>query len=184
MSLGWKESPWRTVAEFLCRDFTDANKSKGVGIVKLKGMVGFTLSSLAFLFSSMPTAGAVTYRVTCSGDITRALQGAITGASDGDVVRIGSGSCMASGPIQWTDKNISVIGAGIDATTIIAGNNDVFDVAMTTGSAGASSAGTPVSENIMARIRHDAHREHNLCSHLSILRKSQWPHHGLADRPR
>lgn len=69
---------------------------------------------IAFLACS---ALATTRNVSCSGTITSSLQSAVNSSIDGDTVSIGAGSCT-SGKITWTNKNIAIIGQGIDATTI------------------------------------------------------------------
>jgi len=55
------------------------------------------------------------------------VQAAITAASDGDIVLIPSGSCVWTAGVKWTDKNISVIGAGME-NTIITGDGTKFDI--------------------------------------------------------
>jgi hypothetical protein len=55
--------------------------------------------------------------VSCSGTITTSLQSAITASVDGDVVNIGAGTC-ASGPVTWTNKNITIQGQGRSLTNI------------------------------------------------------------------
>ncbi len=89
-------------------------------------------------------AWTTTYNVACSGNITSSLQSAITAASNGDIVSIGAGSCTWS-PVGWTDKNISIIGAGIDQT-VVTSNGQLFSVTMTGGADGTSSAGTAVKK--------------------------------------
>ncbi len=113
-------------------------------MVRAKSIVERAILCATCFLLWFATAGAETYDVQCSGDITVPLQAAVSATSDGDTVRITPGSCTTSRPIKWIDKNIAIMGAGMGATTIAAGDNDVFDVAMTTGTAGASSAGTPV----------------------------------------
>jgi hypothetical protein len=55
------------------------------------------------------------------------VQAAVTNASDGDTINIPSGSFnWGSSYITWTDKNISVIGAGIDVTTITVSGSWAF----------------------------------------------------------
>lgn len=59
------------------------------------------------------------FTVTASGDITSALQSAISSASDGDYIAITAGSCSLSA-ITINDKNITIKGAGIGVTNITA----------------------------------------------------------------
>lgn len=80
------------------------------------------------LFAAMLPTYAATYSVSCSGDITSALQSAINSAADGDTVNIGAGSCTGGG-VSWTNKNISVIGKGIGTTVV---NGLSFNVTDTT----------------------------------------------------
>lgn len=58
-----------------------------------------------------------TAAVTCSGNITTALQSAINVAVDGSTVDIMAGNCSA-GSVSWTNKNITVRGQGIGATVV------------------------------------------------------------------
>ncbi|HEU0119614.1 MAG TPA: hypothetical protein VFQ91_03750 [Bryobacteraceae bacterium] len=68
---------------------------------------------ILFVFCVVPGVAAV----TCSGDITKALQSAIDAATDGSVVDITAGSCTAGG-VSWTNKNITVRGTGIGSTVV------------------------------------------------------------------
>ncbi len=71
-------------------------------------------------------AMAATRTVNCSGSITSALQSAINASVDGDVVSIGAGSCSA-GSVNWANKNITVKGQGIGATTVSGLSFSVLD---------------------------------------------------------
>jgi hypothetical protein len=59
---------------------------------------------------------AATINVSCSGDITTALTNATNSASSGDTVNISAGSCSVNpawdNRVSWTDKNITLQGAG------------------------------------------------------------------------
>lgn len=57
------------------------------------------------------------FAVTCTGNITTALQNAINSAVDGDTVDISAGNCSA-GTVSWSNKNITVRGQGIGATVV------------------------------------------------------------------
>lgn len=73
--------------------------------------------------------------VDCSGDITTALQAAITASADGDVVSIGAGSCTQSAMLSWSDKSIELKGAGVGTTTLTATHaNSLLGVFMNNGS--------------------------------------------------
>ena len=95
------------------------------------------IASLAVCFIglalAMPvSASATTRNVTCSGDITSALNAAINASSNGDIVNITSGSCSMSKLSMITDKNITIQGAGKGVTVITA--NAGFGAIQTTGS--------------------------------------------------
>jgi hypothetical protein len=66
-----------------------------------------------------PPSWAATRSVTCSGDITSALSGAVSASADGDTVSISAGSCSMQ-RISINDKNITIQGAGKDRTLITA----------------------------------------------------------------
>jgi hypothetical protein len=72
--------------------------------------------SIVLALSTAPVFAA-TRSVSCSGDITSALQLAINAAVDGDEVSVGAGSCSA-GTVSWSNKNITVKGQGIGTTTV------------------------------------------------------------------
>ena len=72
---------------------------------------------LAALLATMPSALAST--VNLSGCAQATVQAAVTAAKDGDVIMIPAGTCTWSTAVQWTDKSIWVIGAGIGATGIL-----------------------------------------------------------------
>src|SRR3569832_654551 len=59
------------------------------------------------------------WAVPCSGDITASLQSAVNAAVDGTTIAIGAGSCTING-IQWTNKNITIQGAGKGVTILTA----------------------------------------------------------------
>ena len=66
------------------------------------------------LAAHVGVASATTRDVSCVGSITSQLQSAIDSSSDGDEVHLGAGTCSFA--VSWTDKNISIIGAGTDQT--------------------------------------------------------------------
>jgi hypothetical protein len=71
-----------------------------------------------FVFvSATSRVEAATRNVACSGTITSAVQSAINSSVDGDIVSIGAGTCSFGGA-SWTDKNITVTGAGKGATIL------------------------------------------------------------------
>lgn len=76
------------------------------------------LSLIIFLglFGLIKKSKAATRNVTCSGDIMTALTSATSAANNGDIVNIGAGLCSVSPAwvdrIGWTDKNITLQGAG------------------------------------------------------------------------
>lgn len=68
--------------------------------------------------STATTYGAPTTRnVTCSGDISSAVQTAANASADGDIVNIGAGSCTMSG-LLIQDKAITIQGQGQGVTNI------------------------------------------------------------------
>ena len=72
---------------------------------------------IIFVLLFPTVAFATDYPVTCSGTITSALQSAINSATDGDTVTISAGSCSSS-LVSWTNKNITLQGAGADSTHV------------------------------------------------------------------
>ena len=75
---------------------------------------------LPLLISSFPSSvHAAT--VTASSCSQSAVQTAVNSAANGDTVAIPAGSCSWSGAVAWTNKNIAVVGAGKDVTTINCG---------------------------------------------------------------
>lgn len=71
------------------------------------------------LLFACTVAGATVRTVTCSGDVTSALQAAINSSVDGDVVAISDGTCQQSkSTILIKNKNITLEGAGPDRTTL------------------------------------------------------------------
>lgn len=83
---------------------------------------------------ALPTEAATVTVSACTGtnDHTK-IQTAINSAVDGDVVQIQAGTCAIGGLISWTNKNITVQGAGIGATTLNS-NIDTFHVNVTNAS--------------------------------------------------
>ncbi len=69
---------------------------------------------LLLLICMMPA-----FAITCSGDITSALQAAVNSAADGTTIPITAGSCSMGG-VRWANKNITILGAGKDLTIITA----------------------------------------------------------------
>ena len=72
---------------------------------------------LALALLAFAPAFATTRNVTCSGDISTAVQNAINASLDGDTVNITSGSCSTTG-WSWTNKNITIQGQGKGVTTL------------------------------------------------------------------
>ena len=63
-----------------------------------------------------PQASAATVSATSCAQAN--VQSAVNSAADGDTVSVPAGSCSWSGTISWSNKNVSVIGAGKDVTNI------------------------------------------------------------------
>jgi hypothetical protein len=103
--------------------------------------------SLVFCVLLSPHANAKTF--TASSCSSNDVQTAVNSATDGDTVNIPAGSCTWTSPVTWTNKNITVLGAGIGSTNITAGsgsNAAAFHIIITNGTSGASSAGTPIKQ--------------------------------------
>jgi hypothetical protein len=67
------------------------------------------------------------------------VQGAIANAQDGDTVSIPAGSCTWTSAVGWSNKNISLIGAGIGNTVITNGIADPYSGVIGVGNASKSS---------------------------------------------
>lgn len=78
----------------------------------------FALAATVFATPSWGT----TRNVTCSGDITSAMNSAISSSVDGDIVNISAGSCSMNRLNSISDKNITIQGAG-KASTLITANS-------------------------------------------------------------
>jgi hypothetical protein len=75
-----------------------------------------------FVFCLLTSVTASAATVPCSGDITAALTTAINSTSSGGTVDISAGSCSMSKMAAFTDKNITIRGAGKGVTNITANN--------------------------------------------------------------
>ncbi len=82
-------------------------------------------------------ANSATYNVTCSGNITSALNGAHTAASTGDTILVSSGSCTTSSTV-YLSKGITLQGAGIGNTVITGSVMPMFQYASASPSANQS----------------------------------------------
>lgn len=92
---------------------------------------------------------AATHSVPCSDDITARLQTAIDASVDGDLISVGAGSCTAGG-VSWTNKNITVQGQGIGATTVSGLSFDVVNTEKSRFRISGFSVGAPSSWKINA----------------------------------
>lgn len=90
-----------------------------------------------------------TFAVTCSGNITAALQAEINAAPDGGTVDIGAGNCTA-GSVSWSNKNITVRGQGIGVTTVSGVSFQVTDTTKAAFRITGMSVGAPASWRINA----------------------------------
>lgn len=89
---------------------------------------------LALCFAFAGNAGAATLNAaSCSQSD---VQSKVTAAGDGDTVSIPSGSCNWGSTVKWTNKNISVIGAGEGKTVISTSGNKAFHITITNASKG------------------------------------------------
>lgn len=82
---------------------------------------------LAFFITLLFVSSACAATISCNGSQSD-CQAKVNGASDGDTITIPSGSFSWSTPVTWTDKNITILGAGIGSTTIKVSNNYAFKV--------------------------------------------------------
>ena len=118
-------------------------------IVNYKARCMFIILATVSFWNS--NASATTRDVACSGTITSALQTAVNSSVDGDIINIGAGTC-SGGTVSWTNKNITVQGQGIGATTVSGLSFNVTDTAkaafrITGMSVGAPSAWSIASTN-------------------------------------
>lgn len=74
-----------------------------------KSLILALLMSMILFFGIDP-AWATTYNIACSGDITSALNSAISSAVKDDIISIGPGTCSSSG-ITVMDKQLTIQGA-------------------------------------------------------------------------
>ena len=85
---------------------------------------------LTILFGSFGLAKsswAATYSVTCSGDITSALNSAISSAVSGDTISIGPGTCSSSG-VTVKDKQLTIQGAGQGVINLTADSLPIISI--------------------------------------------------------
>jgi hypothetical protein len=84
------------------------------------------VSVIVYTQPAAPSGGATdwfagtTRTVTCSGDITTAMNTAIAASSSGDIVSISAGSCTCNRLSNMQNKNIKIMGAGSGSTIITA----------------------------------------------------------------
>src|SRR5262249_33811185 len=83
---------------------------------KSKTQYAFIILTMTLLWLSHASAATIN-AVNCSA---AAIQTAINAAQDGDIVLIPAGSCTwaSSDIVRWTNKNITVLGAGQGQTVI------------------------------------------------------------------
>ena len=87
----------------------------------------FIILAMALLWISNVSAVTINAASCSQADVQRA----VNSAQNGDTVSIPPGSCQWAANVSWSNKNISVIGAGIGNTTITA-NSGAFDINATT----------------------------------------------------
>ena len=80
---------------------------------------GLTASKSATITTTTSGGGGQQFNITCSGNITSALQSAISQAKAGDTINISAGNGSMSA-INVSDKNITIKGAGKGVTNITA----------------------------------------------------------------
>ena len=83
------------------------------------------------LLSSLGVSSTFAATYTCDGSQSD-CQAKITASSDGDIITIPSGTYTWASGVSWTNKNITVAGAGKDVTIINAeGVSNVFKITIT-----------------------------------------------------
>ena len=90
--------------------------------------------AIALILAWTIPAGAATITVAaCNGsnDHTK-VQTAVNSASNGDTVQIQAGNCTFTGSVTWTNKAITVQGAGEGVTVITSNNQEAFYITPTT----------------------------------------------------
>ena len=70
-------------------------------------------------------SGASAATISCNGSQAD-CQVKVNAAADGDTITIPAGTFTWTAPVTWTDKNISVIGAGKTSTIINLGSSKAF----------------------------------------------------------
>jgi hypothetical protein len=100
-------------------------KINPIGLGTWLGVIWLALGGPAPAFASTRT-------VTCTGDITTAMNDAVRASSSGDVISISAGSCAMGRLTMITDRNITIQGAGTQLTVITADSG--FAQIETTGS--------------------------------------------------
>lgn len=96
--------------------------------MKIILIMSLILYSVISLFELPLVYSAIITATDCS---QTEVQKAITSAVDGDTVFIPSGACTWTTSVSWSNKNINVLGAGIDKT-VINGNETKFKIINTT----------------------------------------------------
>ncbi|PXF56318.1 MAG: hypothetical protein C4B58_13905 [Deltaproteobacteria bacterium] len=90
---------------------------------RVKAQSTFIVLAITLLWISNVSAATIN-ATSCS---QAHVQAAVNSASDGDIVSIPSGTCAWTTAVGWTDKNISVVGAGI-GNTVITGDGSRFSI--------------------------------------------------------
>ncbi len=121
-------TPTSTVATTTQTSYTDSGLAASTTYTYAISAFDEVGNTSALSTSTMASTSA--YDVACSGDITTALQNVISAATDGNTIIIGPGTCTISSVVTWTNKNITVMGSGIDVTDINAAQS-AFKITIT-----------------------------------------------------
>src|SRR5208282_4376916 len=102
--------------------FPRAVERSNVAMSRLR-LLFFSLSLLCLVWCRH--GYAATRNVSCSGDISSALQTAMTASADGDVVSIGAGSCTLSSSVSAACSSWILQGAGSSSTTVTVNGGNI-----------------------------------------------------------
>ncbi|OGS27759.1 MAG: hypothetical protein A2297_02280 [Elusimicrobia bacterium RIFOXYB2_FULL_48_7] len=101
--------------------------------MKITGPKGVPII-FSFMFLAAAAVNAATYTASTLSPVE--IQGLINGASDGDTVQLPVGVSTWTSGITITDKNITLMGAGIDQTNIIDDTDATATIITVPGTAG------------------------------------------------
>jgi len=94
---------------------------------RTKFVLAILFAACAILHSDLAGAATLTATSCSQADVQTVVDAAV----DGDTVTIPSGTCTWAAAVMWSNKSITVSGAGIGQTVINKGGSGVFNVTMT-----------------------------------------------------